>query len=582
MTAAGPNRLETLKVSLVGHVDRMVAPQLRARPFDLVRARLVVVFSATWFVVGTIVSTAHLSYGATTVGLGLGAVTITAPASVLVLRRTLRFSLASHVMAAQLATAIAWNSYFVGGTDSIALPFVAVLPLMTLLIDRIRSAGVWLVVAVSVVSGFYLMQAAGYPFPMPPSPRPAWVELLGLLVLVGVVFAFATVDYRVKKSALRDAEDARAAAESANVAKSIFLANMSHELRTPMNGVIGGAELLASTSVDADQETCIGMILGSGKSMLAIIDDILDLAKIESGNLELEQVPFDVRKALGELRSILLPAAMAKGIDLEVSVDETVPASVLGDVVRFKQIVTNLAANAIKFTAEGRVAVRVRSEGSVVHVDVEDSGIGIKPARLKSIFEPFVQADSSTTRKYGGTGLGLAISQQLVAAYGGEMVVDSEPGRGSCFSFTAVLPPAPVAPAPAVRRDDPTPSALSVLIVEDNAVNQRVCAKMLERRGHSYQIANHGKEALALLEEHTFDVVLMDCQMPELDGFETTEAIRTRPWDRSEIPIIALTANALPDDRAKCEAAGMDGYLSKPVRPADLQAALMRYTTVTG
>ena len=409
----------------------------------------------------------------------------------------------------------------------------------------------------------------------------------------------------------------------ASRAKSQFVANMSHEIRTPMNGVIGMASLLQSTPLSPEQRDYVDAIGSSGRALLRIIDDILDFSKIESGHLALESVDLVPRQLVAEVIRLFAPLAKSKGLDLAATVEDGVAHVLRGDPGRLRQALVNLVGNAVKFTDKGQVTVRVRVEGEepgaaaqplsssgaaaqplsssgaaaqVLRFAVRDTGIGIAPDALDRLFQPFAQADGSTTRRYGGTGLGLVISKRLVELMSGQLGVMSEPGEGSVFWFTARLersaltappPPAPAAdPAAPEAAAAPGPGAGAlvarqpsrgrVLVAEDNIVNQKVAARILERLGYEVDVAGTGDEAVAAARRQTYDAILMDGQMPQTDGFEATRIIRALEGTR-HTPIIALTASAMQGDRERCLAAGMDDYVSKPMGPEQLEAVLRRW-----
>jgi signal transduction histidine kinase/CheY-like chemotaxis protein len=388
----------------------------------------------------------------------------------------------------------------------------------------------------------------------------------------------AAVDEQTRE--LRESEKKE---RQANRAKSDFLATMSHEIRTPMNGVLGMAQVLADTQLDEDQRKAVGMIQNSGKALLAIINDILDFSKIESGQLKIECVPFDFWECSQEIIGFLEQAAEAKGIALRYERDEALPRWLMGDPTRIQQVLFNLAGNAIKFTKQGHVTLRFGCEKcseqrTRLLVEVEDTGIGIPAEALERIFDRFTQADSSTTREFGGSGLGLSISRKLVEQMGGTISVRSRLGEGSVFSFNlTLLLGKGEEDLAAVEASLETPITARVLVAEDNAVNQIVARRLLEKLGCCVEVAENGLEALEILCRSRFDLVFMDCHMPKMSGFEATIEIRNREAEFGRIPIVALTANAMQSDAEQCLAVGMNDFISKPVKREELRRVLMRW-----
>ncbi|MFM9423922.1 signal transduction histidine kinase/DNA-binding NarL/FixJ family response regulator [Variovorax sp. GrIS 2.14] len=421
-----------------------------------------------------------------------------------------------------------------------------------------------------------------------------WIESIGMITERDAAGAPLKLtgynrDITARREMLAEIDKARAEAEESSRAKGEFLANMSHEVRTPLNAILGLTRLLHKSKLDAEQRRYLQLVDSSATALLGLLNDVLDLSKIEAGKLVFEQIRFDVERWINDVVALHVPAAEKKGVSVDIDIAPDVPPVVVGDPGRLRQVMSNLMSNAIKFTERGSIHVTLAvddDQGDLpprrqrLLFSVRDTGIGISEDKQQQIFEAFTQADASTTRRHGGTGLGLAICARLVNMMEGEVRVESRPQKGSTFSFTAVFDEAnddfSVLSEPAPL-DMPTVHGLNVLLAEDHAVNELLMRRLLGDMGCTFTVVRNGEEAVSAWQRQRFDLVLMDVQMPVMSGFDATAQIRAREAampGRPRTPIVALTAHAMAGDRERCLAEGMDGYVSKPVSPARLAEAM--------
>ena len=491
-----------------------------------------------------------------------------------------------------------------GGLHSPCLVLFATIPSGSVSYGGSRSAVRMLAITTAMLLGIAALDLSGH---LPASaitthewPKVALVMALYSLIIVGLTAVGAeTSRMRVKLTLGR----ALVQAEEASRVKSQFLAMMSHELRTPMTGVLGMLDLLRGTALSREQAGFVDTLRSSADALLVVLNDVLDLSKIEAGHLRLEAVPFYPAEIAREVAALFAPAAARSGVAIEAHVDASVPPRLAGDPTRVRQVLANLVGNSVKFTAAGRIDIVMGYEpppvgedprGRLV-VEVRDSGIGISPEAVARLFEPFRQADEATSRKFGGTGLGLAICKRLCGAMGGSIEVESKLGRGSVFRcrfalhadseeasrFRVATSPDALASVEARSTDRVTAAvtghrSLRILLAEDNPVNQMVICKTLERRGHRVTLAANGALAVEAVKKGSFDLVLMDMQMPVMDGAEATRAIRRLDGAASKLPIYALSADVITERQEAYLAAGLDGFLRKPIEWASVEKVLSR------
>ena len=454
--------------------------------------------------------------------------------------------------------------------DETGLFFSVIIPLVAGFMFGGASALRWTVLTAGASIGSLLLAQRGYTLPVG-DPTPTLTKSLNIITALTMAALFAARFHEVQRQALANAE-------GANRAKSLFLASISHEIRTPMNGVLGMTEVMLQEATEPAAREQLAVIHRSGQLLVSLLNDLLDLTKLEAQRLELDRGDFDLEALLGDVAQLFTPMAREKGVTLEVTPEPGLPMLRHGDAMRLRQVLFNLVNNGIKFTERGRVALSVRrgEDDDALVFAVQDTGIGISVELQSRLFTVFEQADASTTRRFGGTGLGLALARQLVVLMGGEIVVESQKGVGSLFQFSVALPRAVAAP-----ERTPTQVAAAnnepkgrVLVVDDNPINLKVATSLVRKAGYEADGVSSGGEAVRCASSQPYLAVLMDCHMPDMDGFEATRRIRALPGPHGAVTIIALTASTSEEDLEACRRSGMNEVLAKPVSLDAIQRAL--------
>ncbi|MFO0722552.1 MAG: ATP-binding protein [Myxococcota bacterium] len=561
-------------------MDRWIAPSLLAEPWTRTRARMCMGFAylavASFLILLAIGAFAmHKVVVAGVVGI--------AAAMVLpvMLRRGVSVRLAAGFLLTTTYAAVLINAMEFGGLVWV-LSWSAVLTIGTMFLLGRKAAGAFVLISVACTIALSLGHLFGA-FPhfseIVVNERETAIRLMVMVIMQAVVAFFFGRLYADEHRRLADDLDAaRKLADQANAAKSVFLATMSHEIRTPMNGVLAASDLLRRGPLSAEEKRLAELVFSSGEALLSLLNDILDLSKLEAGKVELETRPFNVGELCRSVIHLLEARAAQKSLELSLVLDPSLPARCQGDSGRLRQVLLNLVVNAIKFTPAGSVRLRVGPSAGGLLFAVEDTGIGMSSEQMARLFQPFVQGSAATNGIYGGTGLGLAISQRLVRAMGGIIEIESALGRGSSFFFTLPLPIADTAHTSLA----PTPIARAggngtVLIVDDNDVNRIVAEAMVRRLGRPTVLAKNGQEALEILSQSPVSIVLMDWQMPVLDGLSATRRLRALPGPEHSTPVLALTASAMQEEVTACLEAGMNDVLLKPLTLDALEEALLRW-----
>ncbi len=542
------------------HLDRLVPATLLSDTQTAWRARFVVQAAVLGMLISVLCAGVYALGGLWPASVAVLSLAFLLPLAVVALRVTNSTVVASHVGLGLMLLTFTAPTLVERDVDGALLGLYALFPYLAVLLLDGRAGWVWLGIVLVTVTGVLISHELAW-LPTVGAVHPRFVMLIRAGMLLSSVFLFGLRFARERERAMADLEQL-------SRAKGVFLANISHEIRTPMNGVLGLTEGMLHEELTDSLRERLGLVHRSGQALVALINDLLDLSKIEAGKLSVERVDFELSTLLRDLEHLFRPLATQKGLGFGFSV-EGAPAIARGDSLRLRQVLSNLLNNALKFTEQGKVALEVtRLPAGVLRFSVNDTGIGIAPDVLVRLFAPFAQADASTTRRFGGTGLGLALSRDLVELMGGRMKVDTTPGVGSLFSFELELPEGTTPRPEATATIYPTPipaKVAPILVVDDNVINLKVATALVERAGYHVITASNGRDALELVRHGAFTAVLMDCHMPVMDGFEATERIRGLSGPAGLLPIFAVTASAMPEELAACLRSGMNDCLTKPV-----------------
>ncbi len=559
-----------LLLKLDAYLDGWLPERVRADADLHARARFLLQTAAFGLGVSLVMSLVYVVLGLTTLAASVISFGVLIAMTFVLLRASQNYLLAANFALGLALVAMIFPTFWEVGVDGAVIIWLGMVPYLALMFLGVGRSFVWLLISVAFIA-VYLWWHLSSHAPVGPE-MPASATIWRAAFLVPTVYLFA-VRFEL------DRQWAVIAATNAQKVRSIFVANMSHELRTPMNGVIGMADMMLQTSTDERQRELAQVIRTSGQAVVSLISNLLDLTRSETGKLKVTEALYSPDKVAREVALLFTPEAMQKGVALAVEIDPACPET-LGDALRVRQVLTNLVSNAVKFTSQGSVVLSLAFDGQFFEFSVQDTGIGIPPEVRPRLFRSFEQADASTARTYGGSGLGLALSRQLVHLMGGDLQLDPRVTSGTRFSFklkhrlpTPVrlpghpIPPEPLAPLP----------KHTVLVVDDNPVNLTVAKALVERAGYQVRTATNGTEAVELMGRERFAAVLMDCQMPGLNGYDATRAVRALAGAAAQVPIIALTASTLEEDLKSCLESGMNDALTKPVSFETVAAMLKKH-----